>query len=230
MTVLAEFKVYLSLFLFIILTTYPAKSFAQDNSQVVSYSQDNISTSSAKTESLLIDSELSLEDALSGQNIPQSLKENLELLTVQYYGFDGLLHQGQIIVHKKAANDIKEIFEFIKKSRFPIERVVPICEYKWSDEKSMSDNNTCGFNYRFVSGTKVLSMHANGLAIDINPMQNPYVKNGSSSPVGSTYDTLATGTITADSELVDEFKKRGWSWGGDWKSLKDYQHFQKELK
>jgi len=179
---------------------------------------------------LIIDSDLTYEEALKGISIPANVKQNLEMITVQYYGFDGRLHQGQLVVNKKVATDLKEIFDFIKETKFPVEKVKPIVEYKWSDEKSMSDNNTSVFNYRFVSGTKVLSMHANGLAIDINPMQNPYVKNGDSSPQGSCYEAESKGTITANCQLVQEFKKRGWTWGGDWKSLKDYQHFQKELK
>jgi len=142
---------------------------------------------------------------------------------------DNTTHHGQLVVHKEVAEDVKEIFEIIRQIHFPIEKVVPICEYKWSDEKSMQDNNSSGFNYRFISGSKILSKHASGLAIDINPKQNPYIKNGITSPAGSVYDIDAEGTITSDSPIVAEFKKRGWTWGGDWKSLKDYQHFQKNL-
>ena len=111
-----------------------------------------------------------------------------------------------------------------------VEKVVPWVKYNWSDEKSMRDNNTSSFTYRFLSGSKILSMHASGLAIDINPKQNPYVKSGSSSPTGSEYKLDANGTICPDSEIVKVFKEKGWSWGGDWKSLKDYQHFQKTLE
>jgi hypothetical protein len=93
----------------------------------------------------------------------------------------------------------------------------------------MKDNNTSGFNYRFISGSKILSKHASGLAIDINPKQNPYIKNGTTTPDGSIYEIDSIGTLTEDSRIVKEFKKRGWTWGGDWKSLKDYQHFQKIL-
>jgi hypothetical protein len=182
------------------------------------------------SENIIVDSGLTLDDALKGQLIPKSVKNNLVLLDVIYYGFDNKIHVGQLIVHKEAAKDLKEIFDFIFETKFPIEKVVPICNYKWSDEQSMQDNNTSSFNYRFISGTRVLSLHASGLAIDINPVQNPYVKNGITSPEGSKYDTTAIGTITAGSQLVLEFKKRGWTWGGDWESLKDYQHFQKKLE
>ncbi|MEJ2105446.1 MAG: M15 family metallopeptidase [Ignavibacteriaceae bacterium] len=179
---------------------------------------------------LISDSDLDFNEAVSGVIIPPNVLENLELITVEYYGFDGLLHEGQLVVNKKVIDDIKEIFNFIKETEFPINKVVPISQYDWSDEKSMHDNNTSAFNYRFISGTRVISEHASGLAIDINPLQNPYVKNNICTPSGSTYDTTKAGTLTSDSPLVKEFKERGWIWGGDWKNLKDYQHFEKKLK
>jgi len=135
-----------------------------------------------------------------------------------------------LVVHKAVVLDVIEIFELIRESRFPIGKVVPISKYGWSDEKSMRDNNTSAFNYRFISGSRVISNHAAGLAIDINPALNPYIKNGNSLPENCIYDTTKVGTISASSELVKEFKQRGWEWGGDWKSLKDYQHFEKKLK
>lgn len=176
---------------------------------------------------LINDSELNFDEAVSGLNIPQNILENLELIDVYYYGFDDKLHKGQLVVHKDAVQDIEEIFKFIKESGFPVSKVVPISSYDWSDEKSTKDNNTSAFNYRFISGTRVISKHAYGLAIDINPLLNPYIKNGTSIPEGSTYDTTKAGTISAGSQLVQEFKRKGWKWGGDWKNLKDYQHFEK---
>ena len=178
----------------------------------------------------VIDSELDFDEAVAGQNIPQSVLENLRLVNVYYYGFDDKLHKGQLVVHKDLVLDMIEIFEFIRESRFPTGKVVPISKYGWSDEKSMQDNNTSAFNYRFISGTRVISNHAAGLAIDINPMMNPYIKNGISLPVDCKYDTTKAGTISSGSQLVKEFKYRGWQWGGNWKSLKDYQHFEKKLK
>jgi len=178
----------------------------------------------------VIDSEIDFDEAVAGQNIPRSVLENLRLVNVYYYGFDDKLHKGQLVVHKEAVLNVIEIFEFIRESRFPIGKVVPISKYGWSDEKSIQDNNTSAFNYRFISGTRVISNHASGLAIDINPMMNPYIKNGISLPVSCKYDTTKAGTISSGSQLVKEFKQRGWQWGGDWKSLKDYQHFEKKLK
>lgn len=178
----------------------------------------------------VIDSDVTFEEAVAGISIPQSILENLRLVDVYYYGFDEKIHKGQLIVHKDVVLDVIEIFELIRESRFPIGKVIPISKYGWSDEKSMRDNNTSAFNYRFISGSRVISNHAAGLAIDINPALNPYIKNGNSLPENCIYDTTKVGTISASSELVKEFKQRGWEWGGDWKSLKDYQHFEKKLK
>jgi hypothetical protein len=192
---------------------------------------DNDYTQNQKDEAdYIIDSNVEFDEAVEGLSIPESTLENLRLVNVYYYGFDNKLHKGQLVVNKDVVLDIIEIFEFIRESRFPLEKVIPISKYDWSDEKSMRDNNTSAFNYRFISGTRVISNHAAGLAIDINPRQNPYIKNGLSLPTDCKYDTTKAGTISSSSQLVKEFKKRSWHWGGDWKSLKDYQHFEKKLK
>lgn len=190
---------------------------------------DNAQSQKSDSDSI-IDSNVDFDEAIAGLSIPQTTLENLRIVDVYYYGFDEKLHKGQLVVHKDVVLDIIEIFEFIRESRFPVEKVIPISKYDWSDEKSMKDNNTSAFNYRFISGSRVISNHAAGLAIDINPRQNPYIKNGSSLPSDCIYDTTKAGTISSSSQLVKEFKQRGWSWGGDWKSLKDYQHFEKKLK
>jgi hypothetical protein len=178
----------------------------------------------------VIDSNLKFEEAIAGISIPQNILENLRIVDVYYYGFDDKLHKGQLVVHRDVVLDIIEIFEFIRESRFPVEKVIPISQYSWSDEKSMKNNNTSAFNYRFITGSRVISNHASGLAIDLNPKLNPYIKNGFTLPEDCIYDTTKAGTITAGSNLVKEFKQRGWQWGGDWKNLKDYQHFEKKLK
>jgi len=176
---------------------------------------------------IIIDSHITLSEALSGKEIPTTNTKNLRIVDVEYYSFDHRLHRGQLVIHKELAEDIKEIFELIKEKKFPIKKVIPINSYKWSDETSMKDNNTSAFNYRFVSGTRTFSAHSLGRAIDINPFQNPQIKNGKISPEGAVYSKFVPGTITKETWLIHEFYKRGWRWGGDWNSLKDYQHFEK---
>ena len=225
MKILSTFKVIFAA-LVILLSN---RLLAQQSQELINHSKSNGNSSFDSISEVIIDTDCDLDEALSGQNIPGVVKNKLELVTVSYYGFDDKIHQGKILVHKEVVSDIIKIFNFILEARFPIEKVVPICEYKWSDEESMKDNNTCSFNYRFISGTRIHSMHASGLAIDINPFQNPYIKNHIILPEGASYDTTKKGTITANSQLVEEFKKLGWNWGGDWESLKDYQHFEKKI-
>lgn len=176
---------------------------------------------------IIIDSHITLSQALSGKEIPNTNTKNLKIVDVEYYSFDHRLHKGQLVIHKDLEDDIKEIFELIKEKRFPIKKVIPVNVYNWSDENSMRDNNTSAFNYRFVSGTRTFSAHSLGRAIDINPFQNPQIKRGKTSPEGAVYNKFAPGTITKTTWLIHEFYKRGWRWGGDWTSLKDYQHFEK---
>lgn len=176
----------------------------------------------------IIDCNYSFDEAVKGLEIPKSILKQLTLVEVEYYSFDDRLHLGQVLINKKVVKDIKEIFEFIKTTRFPIAKVIPVVKYNWSDQESMNDNNTSAFNYRKVKGQKVLSAHSYGLAIDINPLQNPHIKGKSVQPVSGKYDKEKPGTILRDSKLVAEFRKRGWQWGGSWRSSKDYQHFEKK--
>ncbi len=179
------------------------------------------------SERISIDSDYSLEEALKGINIPAGIRRNLAIVKVEYYSFDGSLHEGQVVISKELKNDIEKIFAMIKKERFPVAKVIPIVHYGWNDEKSMEDNNTSAFNYRFIAGTKKLSNHSSGTAIDINPLLNPYIRKDLHQPKGSVYDPSQPGTITKNSFIVKEFNKLGWDWGGDWKDRKDYQHFEK---
>lgn len=177
------------------------------------------------SQSLIIDCHYSEQDAIFNTSFPKEVVNMQELVTVQYYSFDKKLHQGQIVVHKDLAKDIKEIFEVIKEAQFPIQSVIPIVRFKWSDVASIKVNNTSAFNYRTISGTKKMSDHAYGRAIDVNPFLNPWVGKGKST---RSYNPQVEGTLTANCIVVKEFKKRGWKWGGDWKSSKDYQHFSKK--
>lgn len=181
-------------------------------------------------ESPIIDSDMTLEEAIKGTQAPMEILEKLELVTVEYYSFDNKLHCGQILLHRSLVGDVMQLFGMMKEDKFPIAKCIPIVKYGWSDSASMADNNTSGFNYRFVARTKNLSNHAKGMAIDINPVQNPAVyKNGSISPKGAKYNPKAKGTITADSKYTKFLIGKSWRWGGSWSSLQDYQHFDKPL-
>ena len=192
---------------------------------------DNVENNNAKsnTEEVIIDSDMTFEEAIFGSNAPQNILAEQVLLNVEYYSFDNKLHRGQVVVNKAVADDIVEIFEIIKQTKFPLAKVIPIVKYGWSDSASMADNNTSAFNYRVVAGTKKLSNHAFGKAIDFNPMQNPYrSKSGRLSPKGSSYNPKVAGTLTQDNVIVKKMIEKGWTWGGNFKTIKDWHHFDKK--
>lgn len=178
-------------------------------------------------EEILIDADYSFNEIFAQSGIPEHIKKELRLISVEYFSFDEKIHRGQILIHKDLVKDIIEIFEIIKTQKFPIAKVIPINKYDWSDDLSTSDNNTSAFNYRYIKGTKKLSAHSYGCAIDINPVQNPHIKNNKAHSTTKKYNPNGKGTITSNSFIVQEFAKRGWKWGGHWKSSKDYQHFEK---
>jgi hypothetical protein len=181
----------------------------------------------------IIDSKLSLDEALAGAAIPLEIKRSLALINVPYISFDNLLHQGQLILHEKVAKEMQEIFNLIYELRFPIQHAIPIVRYNWDDEVSMEANNTSAFNYRVIYGTSELSKHSYGLALDINPKINPYItRMGTTLPPNSIYDPEISGTLREDGKVVELFTARGWEWGGNWKredGRKDWQHFDKKL-
>lgn len=184
---------------------------------------------SMTNEDLRIHSNMTLKQAIRGTKAPQEIIDSLVLVDVQYYTFNGELHQGQIVINRELKQDIIEIFDIIKSTKFPVNLCKPIVEYKWDDNLSMAANNSSGFNYRFVANTDRLSQHALGRAFDINPMQNPVIYgDGRISPPGAVYDTTAKGTLTAQHPITKAFTERGWTWGGEWNSLKDYHHFEKK--
>jgi peptidoglycan LD-endopeptidase CwlK len=163
--------------------------------------------------------------------IPRNIYRTLALITVFYISYDGKVHQGQVVAHRELKNELEEIFRKLLLMRFPIEKVIPISEYGWDDNKSMADNNSSAFNYRFIERRPgELSQHAYAWALDLNPRENPFVdERGAFLPAGAVYDHTVPGTITPDGPVVRLFVERGWKWGGDWISVKDYQHFQKVL-
>lgn len=157
--------------------------------------------------------------------------EDLRLLRLTYLGFDGERHAGELVVHEDHARAVLGVFRELFDLRFPIERMELVDVYGGDDDRSMAANNTSAFNCRRSTGSAgAWSQHAYGLAIDINPRQNPYVGSAGTiePPEGEAYaDRTRTepGMIHADDAVVRAFERIGWSWGGDWSSAKDYQHF-----
>ena len=158
-------------------------------------------------------------------------KVKLSSVKVSYLDLNGKHSIGELIVHTDVSNEVVEIFRDIFNCEFRIEKMIPIFYYECSDDKSMEDNNTSAFNYRTISGSRKLSDHSFGKAIDINPIFNPHVKkNKILPPEGKDYldrDKWQHGVIQKQDCVVEAFKSRGWQWGGDWKYSKDYQHFYK---
>lgn len=155
----------------------------------------------------------------------RKLAEILSPVEVDYIDPKGNRQKGVLIVHKNVSETVRKIFREMADSGFVIEKIEPMSKYDWSDEKSMNANNTSAFNYRLVSGTRSISKHANGLAIDINPLWNPFVSGKHVSPKGAVYDKKRPGTIHKGSPVYKIFKKHGWKWGGEWIPYQDYQHF-----
>lgn len=176
----------------------------------------------------IIDASFTLEAALQGSPAPARVNEAMRLVDVKYIGFDSLIHVGQVLVHEIVEEEIRLIFDSLLAWEFPIQKVVPISKFGWSDDSSMAANNTSAFNWRKATGQARLSPHAYGTAIDINPRQNPYIKGTLVQPEGASYDTTALGTIVSGSNVVKLFEEKGWEWGGRWASAKDYQHFEKK--
>lgn len=159
---------------------------------------------------------------------------DLSYVKVLYWGFDEKEHTGELIVNNKLAEEITQIFKELYEAKFPIEKIRLIDEYDANDDLSMEDNNTSAFCFREVAGKKgTLSKHSYGIAIDINPIQNPYIKGEKISPAaGLEYidrENARKGMIVKNDICYKAFKERGWTWGGEWKTIKDYQHFQKVI-
>jgi D-alanyl-D-alanine carboxypeptidase len=155
----------------------------------------------------------------------------LRLLELTHWGFDDDVHRGRLVVHRREADDVLAVMKRLFHLRYPIRRMELIDRYGADDRRSMDADNTSAFNCRFVAGTTRWSMHAYGRAIDVNPIENPYVSGSHvSPPAGAPYadrSRNAKGMIHAGDEVVEAFaKKAGWEWGGAWSGgTRDYQHF-----
>ena len=155
---------------------------------------------------------------------------DLRKVRVDYWGYDGKVHRGDLVVHRTAAAGIATVFGRLYAGRFQIQRIHPVARYGGSDAASMDDNNTSAFNCRVVAGTTKLSEHAYGTAIDLNPVQNPYVtRSGSIEPPKgkpwSNRDLRVPGMVHQGDVAQSSFAAIGWAWGGAWATSKDYQHF-----
>jgi D-alanyl-D-alanine carboxypeptidase len=156
---------------------------------------------------------------------------DLRLLEVTHWGFDGEVHRGLLVVHRDQARQMLGAMRKLFHLRFPIRRMRLVDAYGADDRRSMAADNTSAFNCRFVAGQPgVWSEHAYGKAIDVNPIENPYVTESGyvSPPAGAPYaqrSRPAKGLIHDRGPVVDAFASIGWEWGGNWPWPKDYQHF-----
>jgi D-alanyl-D-alanine carboxypeptidase len=153
----------------------------------------------------------------------------LRLVRVSYWGFDGRGQVGAIVVRDRVARDVVTVFRRLYSRRFPIRRLRTVDAYRGSDDASMAADNTSAFNCRFVPGTRRWSQHAYGEAIDVNPVENPYVQGARVRPPrGRRYldrSNVRRGMAVSGGPLVRAFAAVGWQWGGRWGASPDYQHF-----
>jgi hypothetical protein len=159
---------------------------------------------------------------------PVSLSQ-LRLIKVSFWGFDKKVHSGNLVVSAVWAKRLTGVFHKLFSAHFHIRSMRLIDAYGADDHRSMKADNTSAYNGRFVNGTSHWSMHAYGLAIDINTVENPWVDgNDVSPPNGRPFadrTRKATGMIHAGDAVVRAFAGIGWKWGGSWSGGKDYQHF-----
>lgn len=187
-----------------------------------------------------------IQNLMMGKSMKEGAKisfDELAYLKIPHYDFNGNVTEGELVVNKKLADEVLDIFAELFEIRYPIEKMRLVDDYNASDFDSIDDNNTSAFNYRVsTAGTGSLSKHALGCAIDINPQINPYVASdgrGSHSNAAEywsrdkskwTSDTAKRAYIGPDSEIYYIFvTEHHWEWGGSWSGYLDYQHFQKSV-
>lgn len=174
----------------------------------------------------ITDSNYSFEEAVVGSGAPEHIINQLELIEVVYLSTDGKYHKGQIVTNIAIADDIREIFAFMLREGFVIEKAIPIVKYDWGDSLSMDNNNSYSFCYRDITYSK----HANGMAIDINPRFNPLrwkINDNPNQPEGAQLDTTINGTLYPGHPVVEEFRSRGFRWGHTFTKYYDDHHFEK---
>ena len=157
--------------------------------------------------------------------------DQLRRVTLSYWDFDGKLQTGAVVVNADAVDAITTAFRRLFDERFPIRRMDTIDRFGGSDDASMAADNTSAFNCRFAvsAGPPQWSVHSFGRAIDVNPLENPYVFGGDVlPPAGAAYVDRADvrpGMAVVGGPLVEAFAAVGWPWGGRWGGSPDYQHF-----
>ncbi|MGJ9411354.1 CapA family protein [Aeromicrobium sp. CF4.19] len=158
---------------------------------------------------------------------------DLRRLEVDHVGFDGSAHEGELVVHEDVAEEVAGIFESLYEARFPIQSMRLVDEFGGDDDRVMAANNSSAYNCRRVAGSSAWSAHAYGRAVDINPVQNPYVVDGTARPPAaqsyvdvdrSAGARAEAGVIVADDVVADAFASVGWEWGADFEEP-DFQHF-----
>ena len=178
-----------------------------------------------------------ISDTVKERMEGKSMKKNpyigydqLRYLTVYHYDFEGQIKKGEIVCNKALAKDLLGIFRALFSEEYPICSIRLVDDFDADDETSMQANNTSCFNYRTVPGSSSLSQHALGRAIDVNPLQNPYIKGSRVYPATATEYVDRTKDfphkIDKDDLCYKVFTSYGFTWGGFWRD-KDYQHFVK---
>jgi hypothetical protein len=156
---------------------------------------------------------------------------DLRRLRLTYWGFDGRAHTGTLILNRRVVPQVETVFRRLYSIRFPIRRMRPVDAYGGSDPRSMAADNTSAFNCRraVAPGPPSWSVHAYGEAIDVNPVENPYLEGGRVRPAAGAPFLARTpvrpGMAVAGGALVQAFASAGWQWGGRWSGSPDYQHF-----
>jgi len=162
-------------------------------------------------------------------------RDELRYLTCLHVDLDGNVHQGEMVVSQRIAEPVLDILKQLYEARYPIECMRLIDDYDADDERSMRANNSSAFNFRLISHTTNVSKHGLGIAVDINPLYNPYHKF---LPDGTEVlePANARSYLDRDGEFPYKivkgdlcyrlFVERGFIWGGDWDNRKDYQHFE----
>jgi hypothetical protein len=163
-------------------------------------------------------------------------RQNLRYLRVLHIGFDGKPHIGELVVNQQIAAEMLQIMKELFENNYQIEKMLLIDQYHGDDNLSMDDNNSSGFNYRTVAGSNRISKHGMGMAIDLNPRFNPYIRVNDSGEtvVAPTSSIPYMDRVQVFDHKIDEndlayqlFIAAGYTWGGAWKNVKDYQHFEK---